>query len=212
VPYDWYVGLREDPGNLHLRMTYDDGVLEILSPQFSHEQNPDRVGIIVRAVASVFGLGCTGARCTTIRRGTAGTRFGKGKEPDTSFYLANAPVVRGKITIDLTFDPPPDLWIEVDHRGSSRRRLPIYAAFGVPELWRLRVGRGTLWFGRLDGDHYVEIRRSPGLPMVTPELVLALLERAGQSPDETAWDDWMRDWLRHTFKPAYEVGGVGILP
>jgi Uma2 family endonuclease len=212
VPYDWYVGLRDDPGNRHLRMTYDDGVLEIMSPEFRHETSADRVGMIVRAVASSFGVACTGARCTTIRRGTAGTRRGKGKEPDNSFYTAHAPAVRGKPTIDLDVDPPPDLWVGVDNRGSSRSHLPLYAALGVPEVWRLRVRRRALWFGRLVGDDYVEIGQSLSFPMVTPALVLALLDRASESPDETAWDDWMRDWLKHTFKPAYEAGGHAILP
>src|SRR5205085_2092034 len=100
----------------------------------------------------------------------------------------------------------------VDNRGSSRGRLPLYAALGVPEVWRLRARRGTLWFGRLEEDRYVEVRRSVGLPMIRPELVLALLERADQWPDETAWDDWMRGWLRDVFRPAYDAGSLGVLP
>jgi Uma2 family endonuclease len=206
------VRLRDEPGNRHLRLTYDDGVLEIMSPEFRHEKNAERVGMIVRAVASVFGLGCIGARCTTIRRGQAGTHRGKGREPDNSFYFAHAPAVRGKETIDLAVDPPPDVWVEVDNRGSSRGRLPLYAALGVPEVWRLRARRGTLWFGRLDAGAYVPIRQSLSLPMVTPELVLVLLDRADQSPDETAWDDWMRDWLEQTCRPAYDAGAGLVLP
>ncbi len=212
VPYDWYARLRDETGNRHLRMTYTDGVLEIMSPEFRHEKNAEQIGMIVRAVASAFAIGCIGARCTTIRRGARGTRRGQGKEPDASFYFAHAAAVRGKETIDPDTDPPPDLWVEVDNRGSSRGRLPLYAALGVPEVWRLRARRGTLWFGRLEGNAYVEIGQSLSLPMVTPGLILALLDRASESPDETAWDDWMRDWLRHTFKPACEAGGGPVLP
>ena len=182
VPYDWYERLRDEPGNRHLRMTYDDGVLEVMSPEFRHEKSADRVGMIVRAVASVFGLGCIGARCTTIRRGTAGTRDGHGKEPDASFYFAHAAAVRGKETIDLDVDPPPDLWVEVDNRGSPRGRLPLYASLGVPEVWRLRARSGTLWFGRLENGAYVEVGQSLSLTMVTPGLILALLDRARETP------------------------------
>lgn len=212
VPYDWYERLRAEPGNRHLRMTYDDGVLEVMSPEFRHEKNADRIGMIVRAVASAFAIGCLGARCTTIRRGAGGTRRGQGKEPDASFYFANAAAVRGKETIDPETDPPPDLWVEVDNRGSSRGSLPLYAALGVPEVWRLRARRGVLWFGRRDGASYVEIGQSLSLPMVTPGLVLALLDRARTAPDETTWDDWTRDWLKNTFKPAYDACGGFVLP
>jgi Uma2 family endonuclease len=212
VPYDWYVALRDDPRNGHLRMTYSDGVLEVMSPEYAHEGDADRIGLIVRAVASAFGIECLGARCTTFRRGQARTKRGHGKEPDTSFYLANAPAVRNKGTIDLEVDPPPDLWVEVDNRVSSRGRLPVYAALGLPEVWRLRTRRGTLWFGRLENGTYVDIPESVSLPMVTPALVLALLDRARQAPGETSWNDEMRDWLRNTFRPAFEARGERPLP
>jgi len=212
VPYDWYVRLRDHPGNDGLRMTYHDGVLEIMSPEYRHEHGAERLGLFVRAVAAVFGIACAGARCTTFRLGQVGTRRGSGKEPDQSYYFANAGAVRGKDSIDLQFDPPPDLWVEVDNRASSQGRLPLYAALGVPEVWRLNVRRRTLWFGRLDGGAYVEIPQSQSLPMVTPQLVLAWLDRAGLAADETEWDGAMRGWLRDRFRPAYEAGDVSLLP
>ncbi len=186
VPYDWYARLRDEPANRHPRMTYVDGTLEILSPEFRHESNAERVSMIVRAVASTFGLACLGARRTMIRR--------------------------GKDTIHGDVDPPPDLWIEIDNRGSSRGRLPLYASLGVPEVWRLHARRGTAWFARLDQGSYIEILASLSLPMVTPRLLLTLLDRAHDAPEETSWDDWMRDWLRQTFRPAYDAGNEGILP
>jgi Uma2 family endonuclease len=69
---------------------------------------------------------------------------GRGKEPDKAFYFANAAAIRGKETIDLRVDPPPDLWIEVDNRGSSKGKLQLYAALGVPELWRYQARRALL--------------------------------------------------------------------
>ena len=96
--------------------------------------------------------------------GNSRSRRGNGKEPDQSFYFANGPAIRGKATIDLEVDPPPDLWIEVDNRSSSKGRLPLYAALGVPEVWQYRVRRRTLRFFRLNeaGDGYVPIDRSLG--------------------------------------------------
>lgn len=68
----------------------------------------------------------------------------------------------------------------------------MYAALGIPKVWRYRARRGRLWFGRLDGGTYTVIDRSLALPMLTPELVLFALGRCG--PHETAWDNWLRGW------------------
>ena len=65
----------------------------------------------------------------------------KGLEPDECYYIQNEAVVRGKETITLSVDPPPDLAIEVDSTSSSLDRMGIYAALGMcgggylPESW-----------------------------------------------------------------------------
>ncbi|MBO1346131.1 MAG: Uma2 family endonuclease [Hormoscilla sp. GUM202] len=56
-------------------------------------------------------------------------------EPDSGFYIQNEPLMRNKKELDLTKDPPPDLVLEVDYTSSVDRQI-IYAALGVPELWR----------------------------------------------------------------------------
>jgi Uma2 family endonuclease len=38
--------------------------------------------------------------------------------------------------INLSIEPPPDLAVESDHTHSSMNKHDIYAALGVPELWR----------------------------------------------------------------------------
>ena len=121
VSYDFYEEVRRAPGNYHVRMTYHDGTLEIMSPQYRHEKYSRRIGFIVLAVTSLLGITCEGAGSTTFKRRGQGRKRGWGKEPDQSFYMASASKIRGKDEIDLEVDPPPDLWIEVDHRGSSRR-------------------------------------------------------------------------------------------
>lgn len=204
VSYDEYVRYRDHPGNGRVRMAYHNGVLEITSPEFRHEVGSLRLGMLIRAVAAVFDLDCQGAGATTFRRGEPGRLRGVGKEPDCSFYIAHAAVIADKHTIDLDVDPPPDLWIEVDNRARSRGRLPLYAALGVPEVWRYRPRRGTLWFGQLMNDHYEELGRSLSLPMLTPTIVLDLLGRYEASGRETAWGVQVRDWLANVLKPDYE--------
>jgi Uma2 family endonuclease len=67
---------------------------------------------------------------------------------------------------DHTIDPPPDLAIEVDITRRSIPREPIYAALGVPELWRFEKQRLVVRI--LQGDSYVDSDASlsfPFLPM-----------------------------------------------
>lgn len=192
VTYKTYVQLREAPENRGLRMTYFDGTLEIMSPEYRHEHPARKFDLLIRAVVAAFGIPSIGAGSTTFRKGGPGPKRGHGKEPDTSFYFNNLALIAGKQTIDLETDPPPDLWIEVDNRASSRGRLPVYAALGIPEVWRYRVGTGRTWFGRLENGAYTPIDRSVALPMLTTDLVRFALAKCG--PDQTAWDLWLRTW------------------
>ena len=194
VTYDAYVRLRDHPRNDHLRMVYHDGVLEIMSPAYRHERGSRHLGMIVNAYAASTGLDYQGARSTTFRRGLPGQLKGKGKEPDESFYFTHVDVIRAKDTIDLEVDPPPDLWIEVDNRASSAGKLPVYAALGVPEVWRYRPRRRTLWIGRLADGAYTEVGESRCLPGLTPSLLLEFLDEA-QTRGEMRWDLWLRAWI-----------------
>lgn len=74
----------------------------------------------------------------------------KGTEPDTCFYVANAASVIGKRSIVLDTDPPPDVAVEIDVTNESLSRFPIYAALGVPEIWRYD-GRSACFY-ELAGD------------------------------------------------------------
>jgi Uma2 family endonuclease len=205
VTYDDYVRFRDDPVNDGLRMTYHNGSFVVVSPKYRHERPASDLGMIVRAAAAVFKVPYLETASTTFRRGTAGTRKGSGKEPDRSFYFAHAAAIWNVDDIDLEIHPPPDLWIEVDNRGSSAGRLPLYVRLKVPEVWRYRARKGTLWFGRLVGDHYEEIERSLSLPMLTRTVVLELLANALRARDAMTWDEETRAWLRDTLKPAYEA-------
>src|SRR5262249_8955509 len=127
VTYGMYLRLWKDPRNYHYRMTYYDGTLEIMSPPYLHQRPSQQPGRLVRSIALALDIPCLGSGSTTFCRGQRGLTKGKGKEPDQSFYFTHLEEIGGKGTIDLEVDPPPDLWIEVDNRGSSKGRLPVYA-------------------------------------------------------------------------------------
>src|SRR5262245_40595991 len=140
ITYGEYLKLRRDEANDHLRMTYYDGTLELMSPERIHEVSSHRLGLLVHIVGVELGLEFEGSRSTTIHRGERKLKKGKGKEPDECFYFANARLILDKERINPDAgDPPPDLWIEVDNRASSAGMLPLYAELGVPEVWRYRA-------------------------------------------------------------------------
>ncbi|MEO6808354.1 MAG: Uma2 family endonuclease, partial [Isosphaeraceae bacterium] len=198
ITFGMYLRIRRsNPG---YRMAYLDGKVEIKSPEFRYERGAWKLGLLVPVVAMAHGIPFSGAGSTTFRLGDQSLLKGSGKEPDESFYFANEPLIRGKDRIILPGDPPPDLWIEVDNRGSSWGRLPLYARLGVPEVWQLRVRKNTLWFGRLEGETCQETDRSLSLSMLTPERVLDALNKAKGVSDST-WLRWLTGWAATLGEP-----------
>ena len=199
VPFKTYVRLSRAEENQHLRMAYHDGTLEIVSPATQKHEIPSRrLSILVAMVADRLRLRYHGTRSSTYRRSGTGPFSGKGKEPDESFYFANVDRMPRDRDPNLDAgDPPPDLWIEVDHRVSSSARLPIYASLGVPEVWRYRSRRKTLQFLGLVDGLYVPIVMSRALPGLTPSLVIEGLT-IGVGLLDSEWTPLLRNWVDRT--------------
>jgi Uma2 family endonuclease len=179
-----------------IRLTYDRGVLEIMSPLLEHDGDADFLGFLVGVLTEEMGLPRKGGGSTTLRR----RRKQRGLEPDRCFWIAHEPAMRGKRRLNLRVDPPPDLAIEVDVTHSSLDRLSIYAALGVPEVWRLE-GQ-TLTFHLLGaGRSYSAAGHSLAFPFVTPADLMSFLALcAGQ--DETSVTCQFRAWVRQQLPPG----------
>jgi Uma2 family endonuclease len=197
VDWDTYCKLRDDPANDHLRMNYLDGDLTIMSPHIAHDFNSRLILMVVMAVARAWRVRFMAVGTTTLRKKGRAPLRGAGKEPDEGFFLGDDVArMRGKTVLDLSIDPPPTLAIEVDNTVNSEAALPTYARIGVPEVWRFDVIEQTLWFGKLDGDHYVEIARSLSFPRLTRALVVQALEARMRELDDIDWLDWLDRWAR----------------
>ena len=194
ISWKTYCRLRDNPRNHRVRMTYLDGTLILMSPEYVHDFKSRRMALIVDMVTEALDIPIQGTVTTTLRRKGDWPRKGSGKEPDQAFYIGgHAPRMSRRKDLDLDVDPPPDLVIEVDHTRDSKRALAIYARLGVPEVWRYRTRSKTLGFGRLTGDRYEPVDRSVNLPRLTPALVVRALEQA-EEMGETAWKRWLRAW------------------
>ena len=164
------------------RLCYDLGTLEILSPSFKHENLKETITRVFQLIADEMTITFQGVGSTTFRR----EDLGKGFEPDACFYIRHAQDVRGKEEIDLNIDPPPDLVIEIDIAKSSLNKLALYAAAGVPEVWR--YSGSLLKILHLKGQGYVEEAQSLSLPHITSTTLTDLVE----SSHETDRDVWIR--------------------
>ncbi len=198
VEWDTYCEFRDNPSHDHMRMTYLDGDLTILQPGFRNDIGLRQLFMLMTAVVRAWRIEVLMIGGTTLRRPGRTPLEGAGKEPDDGFYLgADAGRIRGKKTLDLTIDPPPSLVIDVHDRADSEFALPTYARLGVPEVWLYNVSERNLWFGRLGGDEYQKVNRSPGLSRLTPDLVLeALDERSKGMMGNLEWLDWLDAWAR----------------
>jgi len=194
ISWKTYCRLRDNEANYGIRMTYLDGTLILMSPEYRHDGNGWKLAVVVSEVTEALDIPILGTSTTTLRRKGERPRKGSGKEPDQAFYIgANELRMRGRDDLDLDLDPPPDLAIEVDNKADSSRALALYARLGVPEVWRYRPRTKTLWFGRLVDGRYESIDRSLNLPRLTPDLVVQALDEAGRI-GQTPWKRWLRAW------------------
>jgi Uma2 family endonuclease len=149
----------------HVRVAYDRGRPEIMSPAHLRERIKRLLGLLVNAISREFGIPIHGFGSATFRR----EGLERGIEADEWLYVANEAAVRGKDDVDLDVDPPPDLAIEVDVTSTIDDRLPIYWA--LANCRDLGVARQCDSFSRSQGqrrlsDFWNESRIS--IPDVVP--------------------------------------------
>jgi Uma2 family endonuclease len=181
VSWDTYTRLLEEHEcSSGTRFNYDDGALEIMVLSAEHERLKQALTTLVVLIAAEMGIDIDAVGSTTFRR----EDISKGFEADSSFYIQNRLRVAGKTRIDLNQDPPPDLVIEIDITSPSLNKLPLYAALGVPEVWRNDGSSVTIL--RLSNQRYAEVEASEALPGVKADRLAALIDLS-KTMSSTEW-------------------------
>ena len=190
VSWETYERLVDDFQESHAaHFAYDRGVLEIMVLSAEHERPNRTIALLVEEVALEMGIDVDNVGSHTFMR----EDLARGFEPDTCFYIQNADRVSGKARIDLAVDPPPDLVIEIDIAHPSLDKLPLYAAAGVPEVWRYADNGVTIY--RLAGDAYHRQEESLVLPGLTSQLLSQFMQDSTVMK-RTAWVRRVREWAR----------------
>jgi Uma2 family endonuclease len=152
--------MEEWPGH---RLSYDRGRLIIVSPSLKHERYKAFARRLIDILSEEMDLDIEPAGATTLKS----KLLKKGLEPDTCVYVQNVERVVGKLTLTLGVDPPPDVAVEIDMSNDSIDKFPVYAAIGVPEIWRCD-GKDARFY-KLAGETYEVMRDSMAFPGFTAQ-------------------------------------------
>lgn len=171
------------------RFTYDEGVLQIMVVSSRHERPNRTLATLIEVLAEEWNIDIQNLGSMTFKR----KDLLKGFEPDSCFYIQHAEDIMGRPDIKLPVDPPPDLIIEVDITRESLNRFPVFAAVGVPEVWRFDGAR--VIFYRLESGDYVETSHSLAFTVLTASAATDFLAQS-QTLKSTVWLRKVREWAR----------------
>ncbi len=144
------------------RITYLEGVLELMSPSRSHEQDKKLLARLVEAYADELGIDLVGIGSWTLKREEAD----RGAEPDECYAIG-----------PVADDELPALAIEIVKSRGGISKLDVYRGLGVAEVWFWKDGRLTVFV--LEDGEYQEAGASRLLPAMDLSLLAELVRRGG---------------------------------
>ena len=159
--------------------TFDRGKLEIMVLSLKHENLKKILAMLFERISEALDIEIFAGGSTTFQR----EDLERGFEPDECYYVQNAEAMRGKDSVNLAFDPPPDLTIEIDVKHSSLNRMSIFAAIAIPEVWRYDGDLLTIYL--LRDRVYETSKTSSVLPNATAEKLSELIETGRNSTQRT---------------------------
>lgn len=187
--WELYERLLRDIGNRPIRITYDQGRMEIMSPLPEHERPKRAIGRMIEMLAFELNMPMVSLGSTTFRR----KEKAKGLEPDECYYFRDEAKMRARKRLDLRRDPPPELVVEVDITSRSVPRQPIYAALGVPEIWRYD-GRRLQCLHLIDGSYHPR-KMSLVFPFLEPAQLQQFLQELPDRDDNSILRHFI-EWTR----------------
>lgn len=146
-----------------VRLSYLDGVLELMSPSIGHEGIKKFLARLLECHAEERGWVFQGYGSWTLENEPRKCAV----EPDECYVL------------DLQNREVPDIAIEVEWSHHNPGKLEIYRRLGVREVWRW--AGGTIVVHRLRDGGYEEIRPSALLPEVDLDLLAQLVTEEDQT-------------------------------
>lgn len=174
------------------RLTYYQGILEIVTSLEAHESASDRLGILIHILAEELNLNIKSMASTTLNKPTLKI----GAEPDKCYYIQNEPAVRGK-AVNLATDPPPDLILEIDITHTDIDKNKLYQDIGLIEFWRYNGKNLNIYL--LKEGQYQESKTSSTFSILTKAAIyefLAQCHTQGESQGKRNFRNWVRKQIK----------------
>lgn len=146
-----------------LRMTYLEGLLEIMTISAEHEMLKKMIARLIETYALEKDVDLFSCDSATYRNAAAA----RGLEPDESYCVG-------------TRKEFPNFAIEVVLTSGGLDKLKVYQGLGIPEVWFWQDGRLMVQRLQADGDAYTPVSRS----VLLPDLDLDLLPEHIRPEDE----------------------------
>ena len=172
VEFEQILAIRGDKAGI--RMTYLDGVLELMSPSIDHEGIKKVIARLLEIYALEMGIPLNGFGSWTLKKAVRARAL----EPDECYSIGTGRPAR------------PDLAIEVIWTSGGIDKLEVYRGLGVGEVWMWRDGAIEIYF--LVADRYERRERS----VVFPDLDLVELVSFIDLENQTTAVRRYRDILR----------------
>jgi Uma2 family endonuclease len=190
VTWQTYQALLSDLGDHRsARLSYDRGTLEIKMPSKLHELVNRLLERIITTLTEELDLNVVSLGSTRFDQASED----QGVEPDSCFYIQNADRI-DPMDAQPPQDFPPDLVVEVDITSSSRSRLPIYQAMGVPEIWCYK--RDSLTILRWDAAGYQTCETSGVFPWLSAAMLSDWVAQGRRSSNQNVLIKAVRDRVR----------------
>ncbi len=159
VDWETYEALDRARGERsHPRITYLDGVAELMSPSTNHEQLSEWINTLVQIFCAELRIVYQPLGSWTLKDRDRDA----GAEPDKCFIFGSAMRER------------PDLAIEVVWTSGGLEKLDVYRRLGVREVWYWIDDELTVYL--LEPHGYEPSKRSECLPALDLSFLITLLE------------------------------------
>ena len=149
------------------RLTYIEGMLELMSPGTAHESDKKKLARIFEAYLEHLGIPVEGVGSWTVKN----KKKKLGAEPDECYVLTTVPV-------DASVKAP-DLVIEVVYSSGNLDKLEVWRKLGAKEVWLWQSGELTVFVRK--GDAVGSARRSALVPALDLDLIVRCMHEKTQT-------------------------------